>query len=166
MAKRAGEIEKAIASAAACGSPPPSQPPAKVGFAAIQEMARRQEEALLKGDDLGSDAVDSPVKATAGGYHMRFDPEANCLKLETEEEAAKSSLPVPIAQKEKTTAGLGRFPLEVSPSPTQSPPSRGFGLRRAGSYRLGTRKVPLVGLVLTVVTVATNSIFSDDALFP
>jgi hypothetical protein len=98
-------------------------PSAKVGFAAIQEMARLQEEALLR-----ENKEEEEDSSSRGYLNMRFDPQENCLKLTK----------APAEAVEKTlAAGLGRFPLEVS-SPAQSPPSHigaKVGLRRMGSHR-------------------------------
>ena len=114
MTRRAGEIEKALAGQ----GQQQQQPSAKVGFAAVQEMARLQERALL-----GSEVdEDEPAKENI----ITFDPAANCLQLKQPANSAK------------TVGGLGKFPLEVPSSPiARSPPaaSARVGLRRVGSQR-------------------------------
>lgn len=84
---------------------------AKVGFAAIQEMARKQEEELMK-DDLSKELQSScqTAKHTIAKdlNFLRFDPDANCLKLESVEMAQPS-------------LGVGKFPLEVTTPVAQSP---------------------------------------------
>ena len=115
VTRRAGEIEKALAGQ---GQQQQQQPSAKVGFAAVQEMARLQERALL-----GSEVdEDEPAKENI----ITFDPAANCLQLKQPANSAK------------TVGGLGKFPLEVPSSPiARSPPaaSARVGLRRMGSQR-------------------------------
>ena len=118
VTRRAGEIEKALAGQGQ--GQLQQQPSAKVGFAAVQEMARLQERALL-----GSEATDEPNKGQQENI-ITFDPAANCLQLKP---------PTPT----RAFGGLSKFPLEVpsSPiarSPTATNPAR-VGLRRVGSQR-------------------------------
>ena len=117
VTRRAGEIEKALAGHQGQGQLQ-SSPSAKVGFAAVQEMARLQERALL-----GSEVdEDEPAKENI----ITFDPAANCLQLKP---------PTPT----RAFGGLGKFPLEVPSSPiARSPPATNparVGLRRVGSQR-------------------------------
>lgn len=132
-------------------APPPSgnapNPTAKVGFAAIQEMARLQEEALMResSPEAGNSQRNSNSADSNDLSFLRFDPDANCLKLESYEfkppmDLADFELGLGSAEPEsaepkepssKPVAGLSKFPLDV-PTPTQSPP---VGLRRFGSFR-------------------------------
>ena len=139
VSKRSHEFESSP-------SPGPQQPAsasAKVGFAAIQEIARKQEEALMR------DMTPSPVVAKAEALSsekmrvkrpeedlsfLRFDPESNCLKLDFEQPkfAAKEKEKSPIApSKESSPQKVGKFPLEIN-TPLQSPQ---VGLKRFGSFR-------------------------------
>ena len=109
---------------------------AKVGFAAIQEMARLQEEALMKDDKILGDSKhldqipDNPkekLEAQAKDIardlgFLRFDPDANCLKLEN------FDYPSPNLESQPK---VGKFPLEVT-TPVQSPP---ITKRRFNSHR-------------------------------
>lgn len=129
---------------------------AKVGFAAIQEMARLQERALMGEDEDDNNAGSSNghgIHAAAAAEEdedlsfLRFDPEANCLKLESYEFRPPSeakrlfsealATPEPQAGSSSKVSSSsskvpGRFPLEVGPSPMGSP---AVGLRRFGSFR-------------------------------
>ena len=136
VTRRAGEIEKALAAGQGHGHPLQSpQPSAKVGFAAIQEMARLQERALL-----GSEEEEEGEESGAGGSKQEniitFDPAANCLQLKPPSTPSKAAV--------GGVGGLGKFPLEVPSSPiARSPPAPAaapaaggrVGLRRVGSQR-------------------------------
>ena len=119
VTRRAGEIEKALAGQGQGQLQQPSQS-AKVGFAAIQEMAKLQEQALL-----GNETTDEPTKGQQENI-ITFDPAANCLQLKP---------PTPT----RAFGGLSKFPLEVPSSPiARSPPATNparVGLRRVGSQR-------------------------------
>lgn len=104
----------------------------EVGFAAIQEMARLQEEALLR-DDKKLSSCPSPDKSKLEAQardiakdlsFLRFDPEANCLKLENFD---SPSLP----KEEFRESREAKFPLNM-PTPTSSPLE---GRRRLPSSR-------------------------------
>lgn len=140
VTRRAGEIEKALAAGQGHGHPLQSpQPSAKVGFAAIQEMARLQERALL-GSEEEEEEGEEP-RAAAGSKQeniITFDPAANCLQLKPPSTPSKAAVAV------GGVGGLGKFPLEVPSSPiARSPPAPAaapaaggrVGLRRVGSQR-------------------------------
>ena len=133
VTRRAGEIEKALAAGQGHGHPLQSpQPSAKVGFAAIQEMARLQERALLGSEEEEEEEGEEP-RAAAGSKQeniITFDPAANCLQLKPPSTPSKAAV--------GGVGGLGKFPLVVPSSPiARSPPAAGgrVGLRRVGSQR-------------------------------
>ena len=99
----------------------PSLPEAKVGFAAIQEMARLQE--AEDEDETLMDSNPRPQHKEGGCdlSFLRFDPQSNRMTLES----GKSGNSSP----EKPA----KFPLEI-PTPTRSP-NIGHQLRRMGSWR-------------------------------
>ena len=141
VTRRAGEIEKALNSQgqghlkSAVTSPQSHQPPsAKVGFAAIQEMARLQERALHDGGE--------PDPGAGGAREeniITFDPAANCLQLKPQVPLKVTSPEGHLTKPEgHQVGGLGKFPLEVPSSPiARSPPAAvaRVGLRRVGSQR-------------------------------
>ena len=125
VTRRAGEIEKALAAGQGQGQQLQPSHSAKVGFAAIQEMARLQERALL-GCEEGEESESATNKGQQDNI-ITFDPAANCLQLKP-----------PTPSKTVGVGGLGKFPLEVPSSPiARSPPAAParFGLRRVGSQR-------------------------------
>ena len=134
VTRRAGEIEKALAAGQGHGHPLHSpQPSAKVGFAAIQEMARLQERALLGSEEEEEEGEESGAGGSKQENIITFDPAANCLQLKPPSKAAVGGV-----------GGLGKFPLEVPSSPiARSPPAPAaapaaggrVGLRRVGSQR-------------------------------
>ena len=87
---------------------------AKVGFAAVQEMARLQEQEEQK------------KEGSCDLSFLRFDPQSNRMTLE--------GGPGAQAGQERSPQAYGRFPLEI-PTPVHSPPP-GHKLKRAGSFRL------------------------------
>jgi hypothetical protein len=91
---------------------------AKVGFAAIQEMARLQEQQPQQDEDANNDLS-----------FLRFDPQSNRMTLESSSAGQKSASP------EKQT-NYGKFPLEI-PTPLQSPilGAAAHKLKRVGSWR-------------------------------
>lgn len=98
---------------------PQKQPTStKVGFAAIQEMARLQEVALTASKPV-------PDDDHCDLSFLRFDPQSNRMTLEQEGNAANNC--------SKDPRGFARFPLEI-PTPTRSPtsPKR---LHTGGSWR-------------------------------
>ena len=115
------EFEEGFAS-----SQTPSLPEAKVGFAAIQEMARLQEEEQTVDDpDETKDSNHGPHlhHQNQGGCDLsflRFDPQSNRMTLESVKSPTSLEKPA-------------KFPLEI-PTPTQSP-NIGHRLRRMGSWR-------------------------------
>ena len=169
---------------------------AKVGFAAIQEMARLQEEALMREKSpetlllpVAAAAVDvtpsildkdnriSSSSSRSRGRNftdpndlsfLRFDPDANCLKLENFEFKAPESLGGDFFKlnkavaKEKTSStptitvspGMGKFPLDVS-TPTHSP---SVGRRRFGSFRY-TYDESKISVSLTAEKMETGGLF-------
>lgn len=169
---------------------------AKVGFAAIQEMARLQEEALMREKSpetlllpVAAAAVDvtpsildkdnriSSSSSSSRGRNftdpndlsfLRFDPDANCLKLENFEFKAPESLGGDFFKlnkavaKEKTSStptitvspGMGKFPLDVS-TPTHSP---SVGRRRFGSFRY-TYDESKISVSLTAEKMETGGLF-------
>ena len=134
------------------------QPSVKVGLAAIQEMARLQEEALMRDSvsppnlerltDSDLIAESPPLLERLSSLErdnsnfpsadlsslLRFDPEARCLKLEEYEfksdKVKEGSLGIG-NDKDVDNKGLAKFPLDV-PTPVQSPST---GLKRFGSFR-------------------------------
>jgi hypothetical protein len=116
VTKRAKEFESRLdpLSIAEC---PVSAPPAtsKVGFAAIQERARKQELELL-GITEEAEAVPEPQA------FLRLDMQSKCLTLEGESTPAVAMGP----------AGMARFPLDVA-TPAQSPPASEAFRNRIGS---------------------------------
>ena len=120
------EFEEGFAS-----SQTPSLPEAKVGFAAIQEMARLQEEQInVDGHNDENPSMDSNhgphghLHQNQGGgcdlSFLRFDPQSNRMTLESVKSPTSLEKPA-------------KFPLEI-PTPTQSP-NIGHRLRRMGSWR-------------------------------
>ena len=121
VTKRAGEIEKALASQ---GQPAQTSQSAKVGFAAIQEMAKLQERALLGCDEEGEEPNEPKENI------ITFDPAANCLQLKP-----------PTPSKAVGVGGLGKFPLEVPSSPiARSPPATTASAARVGMRRMGSQR--------------------------
>ena len=135
VTRRAGEIEKALAAGQGQGHPLQSpQPSAKVGFAAIQEMARLQERALL-GSEEEEEEGDDP-RAAAGSKQeniITFDPAANCLQLKPPSTPSKAAV--------GGVGGLGKFPLEVPSSPIARSPPAPAAAPAAGGGRVGLRRV-------------------------
>ena len=128
VTRRAGEIEKALAAGQGQGQQLQPSHSAKVGFAAIQEMARLQERALL-GCEEGEESESATNKGQQDNI-ITFDPAANCLQLKPPSTPSKAAV--------GGVGGLGKFPLEVPSSPiARSPPAAParFGLRRVGSQR-------------------------------
>ena len=135
VSKRSQEFESSPSP-----GPQPAAASAKVGFAAIQEIARKQEEALMR-DMTPSPVVaktepEKKVKRTEDDLSfLRFDPESNCLKLDFEQpkfvakEREKSPAAAP--SRESSPQKVGKFPLEIK-TPLQSPQ---VGLKRFGSFR-------------------------------
>ena len=111
VTKRMKEFEEGFAS-----SQSPTKPEAKVGFAAIQEMARLQE--AEEDDETLMDSNPRPQQKQGGCdlSFLRFDPQSNRMTLESS--ATSSEKPA-------------KFPLEI-PTPSQSP-NIGHRLRRMGS---------------------------------
>ena len=112
VSKRMKEFEDGLAA-----SKSPSQ--AKVGFAAIQEMARLQQ------DDPDDLAASASAAAPNDLSFLRFDPQSNRMMLES---AKPSTPPTNVAEKP------AKFPLEIPHSPFQSP-NLPHKLRRMGSWR-------------------------------
>ena len=139
VTRRAGEIEKALAAGQGHGHPLQSpQPSAKVGFAAIQEMARLQERALLGSEEEEEEGEEPRAAGSKQENIITFDPAANCLQLKPPSTPSKAAVAV------GGVGGLGKFPLEVPSSPiARSPPAPAaapaaggrVGLRRVGSQR-------------------------------
>lgn len=107
VTKRMREFEEAGFS-----KPSTSTASAKVGFAAIQEMAKLQ----IQSESEDETFVDEPQHNDLS--FLRFDPKSNRMTLEA---APKAEEP------------FGKFPLEI-PTPVQSP-NLGNKLRRVGSWR-------------------------------
>ena len=146
VTRRAGEIEKALNSQGqvttsphghlkAVTSPQGHHPSAKVGFAAVQEMARLQERALHDGGE-------PDPEEEASKNVITFDPAANCLQLKqqlTPQGHLKAVTSPDTSPQGRQVGGLGKFPLEVPSSPiARSPPAAPgarAGLRRVGSQR-------------------------------
>ena len=114
VTKRMKEFEDGLAA-----SKKPSTTEAKVGFAAIQEMARLQEQQNNTGSGEISD-VDQDNTETNDLSFLRFDPQSNRMTLEAVKAGCSSDKPA-------------KFPLEI-PTPVQSP-NFGHKLRRMGSWR-------------------------------
>ena len=114
VTKRMKEFEDGLAV-----SKKPSTAEAKVGFAAIQEMARLQEQQNNTGSGEISD-VDQDNTETNDLSFLRFDPQSNRMTLEAVKAGCSSDKPA-------------KFPLEI-PTPVQSP-NFGHKLRRMGSWR-------------------------------
>ena len=101
----------------------------KVGFAAVQEMARLQEDDASRDDD-NNDVHDDvandvlPVDMSDLSF-LRFDPDFNRSPVAT-------SQPYPSQNPGKANKNIfGKFPLEI-PTPVHSPK---VGLKRFGSFR-------------------------------
>jgi len=92
---------------------------AKVGLAAIQDIAAKQE-AALKSED---------VTPTNDLNFLRYDPTSNRMTLELD--PAGSGAEKDPSQRALPNLPLGKFPLEI-PTPTQSPR---VGLKRFDSFR-------------------------------
>ena len=114
VTKRMKEFEDGLAA-----SKKPSTAEAKVGFAAIQEMARLQEQQNNTGSGEISD-FDQDNTETNDLSFLRFDPQSNRMTLEAVKAGCSSDKPA-------------KFPLEI-PTPVQSP-NFGHKLRRMGSWR-------------------------------
>merc|ERR1712123_235392 len=91
---------------------------AKVGLAAIQDIAAKQE-AALKSED---------VTPTNDLNFLRYDPTSNRMTLELD--PAGSGAEKDPSQRALPNLPLGKFPLEI-PTPTQSPR---VGLKRFDSF--------------------------------
>lgn len=100
VTKRMKEFEEGFA------SPTPASE-AKVGFAAIQEMARLQNHQ--------SDPEDQNSSGNCDLSFLRFDPQSKRMTLESGEKTSK-------------------FPLEIPASPIQSP-NLSQNLKKMGSWR-------------------------------
>lgn len=107
VTKRMREFEEGFAKS------PTSSASAKVGFAAIQEMAKLQAQSESDEDETFVDEAQHNDLS-----FLRFDPKSNRMTLEAAPKAEKS---------------FGKFPLEI-PTPVQSP-NLGNKLRRMGSWR-------------------------------
>ena len=117
VTKRMKEFEDGLAA-----SKKPSE--AKVGFAAIQEMARLQE--TTGGIDSKFDSKfdsDADQEETNDLSFLRFDPQSNRMTLEA----------VKAGNSGGSSDKPAKFPLEI-PTPVQSP-NFGHKLRRMGSWR-------------------------------
>ena len=117
VTKRMKEFEDGLAA-----SKKPSTTEAKVGFAAIQEMARLQEQQNNTGSGEISD-VDQDNMETNDLSFLRFDPQSNRMTLEA----------VKAGNSGGSSDKPAKFPLEI-PTPVQSP-NFGHKLRRMGSWR-------------------------------
>lgn len=111
----------------------------KVGFAAVQEMARLQEQSLVAES---SKKQDSPEKAavtsgvlppdTSDLSFLRFNPNAGVNKIQSPSPPPKMSpSDLPPGPKGLGRNAFGKFPLEI-PTPIHSPK---VGLKRFGSFR-------------------------------
>ena len=110
VTKRMKEFEDGLAA-----SKKPAE--AKVGFAAIQEMARLQEQHQTAGGEISD--VEQETETNDLSF-LRFDPQSNRMTLEAVKAGGCSDKPA-------------KFPLEI-PTPVQSP-NFGHKLRRMGSWR-------------------------------
>ena len=121
VTKRMKEFEDGLAA-----SKPPTSMEAKVGFAAIQEMARLQEQDQLSDDPNQPNNLPSLENQQLIQAHdlsfLRFDPSSNRMTLESTK-SPSSSVERP-----------AKFPLEI-PTPVTSP-NPGHKLRKMGSWRL------------------------------
>lgn len=117
------------------------QPPlgVKVGLAAVQEMARLQEQSLANelSDKNGKHEMvetSPPVLPldTSDLSFLRFNPNAGVNKVQSPSPPLKSSpSEIPPLPKGLGKNAFGKFPLEI-PTPIHSPK---VGLKRFGSFR-------------------------------
>jgi hypothetical protein len=136
VTKRSREFENKLPTSSATTTPTPTSPlisqpvVTKVGFAAVQEMARLQE----NDDDDDAKNVDAknveqtskalPVDTSDLSF-LRFDPDFNKSPAGTSQ-----TKPSPVPGKSGKSV-FGKFPLEI-PTPVHSPK---VGLKRFGSFR-------------------------------